>query len=70
MEGTPSFHPPGKKINAASFFRNCWCPNYDDCLSIAAVRDHYLDCAACHLKDSVVDEFSFYLQGSPRPSPA
>lgn len=37
--------------------RNIWCPDYDACLSKAALRDQPLDCAECPLKHAKMTTF-------------
>lgn len=45
-----SMAPPG--ADSPLPFRNYRCPEYDPCLTAAAVKNMHLDCSLCELKDS------------------
>jgi hypothetical protein len=66
MEPTPAYFHASKKTHNSDTFRNCWCPEYDLCLSRAARKDLLLDCNACLYKDEIVDEFSFWVKRDAR----
>ena len=58
MQQTPLYYQPSKKVANIGIFRNCRCPQYDQCLKKAAYEDLFLDCRECQLKDIRVEVFT------------
>jgi hypothetical protein len=57
MHKKPCFSIYTRAADRQVLFRNCSCPEYDDCLSTAAVHDLLLECTYCPNCDETVVEF-------------
>jgi hypothetical protein len=57
MDKRPYFITYTRSADKLVLFRNCSCPEYDECLSTAAVRDLLLECSYCPNRDEMIDEF-------------